>query len=80
MVLNAAVAYKLAGDSAGLQNLRGRYIAAMASSPLSTTFGVVTRDSVNVTLGDRETVLKIAGEVDMFKGFLDNYKAAGKGS
>ena len=81
LVVNAAVAYKLAGDKAGLQNIKSRYTQAMAKTGLSPVFGVVTRDGGKSTLADRESILKIAGEVDMFKSFLDNYKAqSGKGS
>lgn len=80
MVVNAAVARKLAGDREGLQRLKSRYDKAMAVTPLGATFGVVTRDGDKTALADRETILRIAGEVDMFKGFLANYKAMGKGS
>lgn len=80
LVVNAAVGYKLAGDSANLQSLRSRYSTAMASTALAATFGVVTRESGSASLADRNTILNIAGEVDMFKGFLDSYKATGKGS
>lgn len=80
LVINAAVAYKLAGDASGLQTLRQEYSAAMAATPMAATFGVVTRAGGAASLSDRETILNIAGEVDMFKGFLDSYKAGGKGT
>lgn len=80
LVINAAVAYKLAGDTAGQQSLRTRFSPAMAGTPLAATFGVVTREGGSAGLSDRDTILKIAGEVDMFKGFLDSYKAGDKGS
>lgn len=80
LVINAAVAYKLAGDAAGQQSLRTRFSPAMAGTPLAATFGVVTREGGSAGLSDRDTILKIAGEVDMFKGFLDSYKAGDKGS
>lgn len=75
MVVNAAVAYKLGGDSPGLENLRRRYGAVMASTPQANAFGVVTRTGGQASLADRDTILKIAGEVDMFKGFLKTYQS-----
>lgn len=75
MVVNAAVAYKLGGDSAGLENLRRRFGTAITATPQANAFGVITRDGGRSALGDRETILKIAGEVDMFKGFLKSYQS-----
>lgn len=80
LAVNAAVAWKLAGDAGHLQDIKARYQKAVSATALGPTFGVVTRDAGDVSLSDRDTILKIAGEVDMFKGFLDNYKSAGKGS
>jgi tetratricopeptide (TPR) repeat protein len=75
LVLNMAVASKLAGNTAALDALKTRYAAAMSATPLASTFGVVTRDGGLSSLADRDTLLKMSGEVDMFKGFLDSYKA-----
>lgn len=75
MVVNAAVAYKLGGDSAGLEGLRKRFGASINATPQANAFGVITRDGGQSALGDRETILKIAGEVDMFKGFLKSYQS-----
>jgi hypothetical protein len=77
LVVNMAVASKLAGDTAGLEDIKARYSPVMAGTPMASTFGVVTRAGGLSTLSDRDTLLKMAGEVDMFKGFLDSYKAAG---
>lgn len=82
MVVNAAVAWKLEKDTARLQQLKARYGAAMSAittSKIGDTFGTVTRPSGGSSLADRDTLLKITGEVDMFRGFLEDYKA-GKGS
>ncbi|MEZ0222934.1 MAG: hypothetical protein ACAH83_00140 [Alphaproteobacteria bacterium] len=82
MVVNAAVAWKLAKDTTHLQQLKTRYgtaMSAITTSKIGDTFGTVTRESGGSSLADRDTLLKITGEVDMFKGFLDNYKA-GKGT
>ncbi len=75
MVVNAAVAYKLGGDSAGLESLRRRFGVSINATPQANAFGVITRDGGQSALGDRETILKIAGEVDMFKGFLKSYQS-----
>jgi tetratricopeptide (TPR) repeat protein len=80
IVLNMAVATKLAGDIKKLEEIKTRYTSTMAITPLASTFGVVTRETGVSALSDRDTILKMAGEVDMFKGFLANYKAnVGKG-
>jgi len=75
MVVNAAVAYKLGGNSEGLSSLRQRFGEAIAATPQANAFGVVTREGGRSALGDRETILKIAGEVDMFKDFLKGYQS-----
>lgn len=80
LVINAAVAVKLSGDPDRLREIRLTYEPAMAATKQANTFGVLTRDGGSSSLADKDSVLKIAGEVDMFKGFLDSYKAADKGS
>lgn len=80
LVINTAVGYKLAGDTASLAEIKSRYLSPMDATSQRDTFRVVTRTGGSSKLSDRDTILKIAGEVDMFKGFLDSYKAGGKGS
>lgn len=80
MVINAAVAYKLGGDRAGLRNLKARFEAEMAKTAQRDIFGVVTREGSSTDLSDRETLMQIAGEVDMFKGFLKSYHSADDGT
>lgn len=79
LIVHMAVASKLSGDPRKLEEIKARYAGAMQDSPLASTFGVVTREGGVATLSDRETILKMAGEVDMFRGFLDSYKKAGAG-
>lgn len=76
LVVNAAVARKLAGNPDKLKKIKNKYEAAITGMKLAATFGVVTRDGGASALADRETMLRIAREVDMFKGFLNNYKAS----
>ena len=81
LVINMAVAYKLANNDEKLQEIKGRYTTAMKATDLDATFGVVTRKGGIASLSDRDTLLKMSGEVDMFKSFLESYKAsAGKDS
>lgn len=75
MIINAAVACKLAGNAPCLQNIRAGYAAAMAGTKMGTTFTVITREGAVASLADRETMLRIAGEADLFKQFLDSYKS-----
>ncbi len=79
-VLNDAVAWKLAGNVGALEALKEKYQASMAKTRLAATFDVVTRNGGGSALGDREQMLKNAGEVDMFKDFLESYKAGLGGS
>lgn len=74
-VVNAAVAWRMAGDMDKLRALRARYAGAMRGSALAATFAVAARDGGASALADRETLLGTVGEVDMFKGFLDQYRA-----
>lgn len=76
LVMNAAVGYKLAGDSARLAAVRQRYAALMSGTTFGPTFTVVTRDGGSATLSDRDTILRVASEVDMFRPLLDSYKAS----
>lgn len=75
LTVNAGVAWKLAGNSDRLRQLREKYSAAMAATTLASTFGVVTRDGGLATLADRESLTRISSEVDMFKGFLESYSS-----
>lgn len=75
LVLNTAVAYKMADDRDGLAQLRSRYLEVMKNTNEGAAFAVVTRPVEDTaTLQDRETILKMAAEVDLFKSFLDNYR------
>ena len=75
LVVNVAVAYKLAEDKPNLERIKAKYQPLMQNTKLSPTFGTITREASGSELQDRDSLLKITGEVDMFKGFLDNYKA-----
>lgn len=75
MILNVAVAFKLSGEDGKLVKLKKKYEAKMAKTKLASSFAVVTRPAESGALSDRQTMLNLASEVDVFKGFLDSYKA-----
>lgn len=74
-VLNVAVAMKLANKPEALAQLRENYLPLMQQTALANSFALVSRSAGRTTLSDRQTMLNIAGEVDIFRGFLDNYRA-----
>jgi predicted negative regulator of RcsB-dependent stress response len=74
-VMNWAVALYLADNRFVLANLREKYADAMAQTPLSRKFDVITRPRQNSLLADRATINSIIGETDIFKGFLDSFTA-----
>ncbi len=74
LLLNRAVALNLANDRVELATMRERFGERMKATPRASLFDVVTRPrSINV-MAEQQTIQKIVGEVDMFKGFLDEYK------
>ena len=70
-----AIAWKLADNSQKLKAIKDKYTFTMSTTDFGYSFSVVTRDGGMSDLADRETTLKIAGEVDIFKSFLENYKS-----
>lgn len=80
LVLNTAVALKLAARTDALNALKSRYTVAMADTQSAAAFDVVTREAGLSSLSDRETLMNVAAEVDVFRRFLDNYRAHRGGS
>ncbi len=78
LVLQRVVAQNLSGDRIGLANMREKYADAMAQTTRAKLFDVVTRPRQNAGLADRDTLLSAVSETDLFKGFLDSYRAAEK--
>jgi len=74
MVLNQALALNLAGETDELEQLRLGYSDIMRRSEFAQPFSVVTRTAREASLADRETLLKLVSEVNMFKEVLDTYK------
>lgn len=76
LILNRAVALNLSGDRVELSNMLSRYGDAMKKTSRAEMFNVVTRPRKSTIIADKNTIEQIVSEVDMFKGFLDEYRKA----
>jgi hypothetical protein len=75
VILQRAVALNLANDRVGLAAVREQFLDAMAQTDKAKVFEVVTRPRQSAALADRNTLLGIVSEVDLFKDFLDTYRS-----
>lgn len=75
LILQRATALNLANDRISLANIREKYSEAMAQTPKGKIFDVVTRPRQSSGLADRDTLLTVVSEVDLFADFLNSYKA-----
>lgn len=75
LVVNRAVALSLAQDNAGLDALRRDYGTAMDQGPDATAFQVLTRPEASAGLADAATIRSRITEIDLFRSFLDTYRA-----
>lgn len=80
LLLNRAVALNLAGDRVGLANMRTKFAATMEKTARAKMFDVVTRPRTGNLSSDRESIAALVSEVDMFKDFLDSYRASNQPS
>ncbi len=76
LVLNRAIALNLSGGRSALAQLRGQYGDLMKQSEKARIFDLVTRPRQLGVLEDRESVMSLISEVDLFGGFLENYKSS----
>ncbi len=76
MILNRSIALSLDDDRIALANMRGKYNDLMLQTDKSRQFEVITRPQNKGALADRETLLSIVSEVDLFKDFLESYRAS----
>lgn len=76
LILNRSVALNLAGDRVALSSMRTKYGPAMEKTARSKMFDVVTRQRTGNLSSDRESIAALVSEVDMFKEFLDSYRAS----
>ena len=75
LLLQQAIALNLAGDRIALANMREKYTDLMVQTPKAKVFEVITRPRQSGALADRETLLSVVSEVDLFQEFLDSYKS-----
>jgi hypothetical protein len=75
LILNRSVALNLAGDRVSLANMRTRYGEAMDKTSRAKMFDVVTRSRTGALSSDRDSIAALVSEVDLFKEFLDSYRA-----
>jgi len=75
LLLQRAIALSLAGDRIGLANMREKYLTAVNATEKAKVFEVITRPRKSAALADRETLLGVVKEVDLFADFLKSYKA-----
>ncbi|MCF8496093.1 MAG: hypothetical protein K9G62_05420 [Alphaproteobacteria bacterium] len=78
LILNRAVALNLANDRIGLAEMREKYSDLMTQTPKAQAFEIVTRPRRSSALADRETLMNIVAETDLFEGFLKSYKEPDK--
>ena len=74
LIMNRAISLNLASDRIGLANMREKYSDAMAQTEKARLFEVITRPRQSSALADRDTLMNIVSEVDLFKDFLDSYR------
>lgn len=74
LLLNRAIALSLANDRIELANMRKSYSDAMGKTEKAHQFEVITRPRRSGRLADRETLMSVVSEVDLFEDFLKAYK------
>ncbi len=74
LILNRSIALNLSGNRTALAELRNKYGDLMKQSEKARIFEMVTRPRQLGLLEDRDSVMSLISEVDLFGGFLENYK------
>jgi len=75
-LISAAIAYALADDQASLDKLASGYGKIMETQPQSGTFRMLTRPEKTGQLRDLASAQAQLAQVDVFQGFLNNYRKA----
>lgn len=75
-LVNCAVAMAMGGDTSGLDRIAIDYTPAMVGQPQNDTFRILTRPEKVGQLRDIASAQSKIAEVDMFRGFLNNYRGA----
>jgi len=76
ILLNRAVALSLSDNRVALANMRQRYMEQMDRTPRGKLFEVITRPRQSAVLQDRDTLQSLVTEVDIFRDFLESYRAS----
>ncbi len=71
LILNQAVALSLSDQYDALQRFSARYDMMMKQTPFYKQFQVVTRPQNISSLADRQTLMDVTSEVDLFQGVLE---------
>ena len=77
LLLQRAVALNLSSNRVALANLRERYADLMTQTEKAQIFEVITRPRQSTALADRDTLLSVVSEVELFSDFLKNYAEVG---
>lgn len=76
LIVSQAVSLRLAGKEKELATLRARFLRRLADPVRQKQFDAISRPDQEVTLSDRETLLSMANEVDLFESFLNTAATA----
>ena len=74
MILNQAIALNLSNQRQSLQRFASDYDLFMKQTPVYNTFQLVTRPLTVAALADRQSLLDMTSEVDLFSDFLEDIK------
>ncbi|MCC6598351.1 MAG: hypothetical protein IT559_06145 [Alphaproteobacteria bacterium] len=74
LLMRRGIALNLGGNRIELANMRQKYTDLMNQTEKGKVFEVITRPRQSSALADRETLLGIVSEVDLFADFLNSYK------
>ena len=76
LILNRSIALNLSGNRGGLAKMKEIYGDLMKQSEKSRIFDLVTRPRKLGILNNEESIKSLISEVDLFGGFLENYKGS----
>lgn len=74
LLMQYAIALNLASDRVALANMREKYSDLMSQTEKAKVFEVITRPRKSSALADRETLLSVVSEVDLFTEILNDLK------
>lgn len=79
MILNRAIALNLSNDRVALSGMRQKYNdLMMRHKKKAKPFELITRSGDKSVLADRDTLMGIVSEVDLFGDFLEAYRKEGE--